>query len=44
MNDKFKGVIEHVMETFHDLLAEEPELPSGSDSSRGVITPLANAS
>ena len=24
MNDEFMGVIEHVMESFHDLLAEEP--------------------
>ena len=39
MNDKFKGVIEHVMETFHDLLAEEPESPSGSDSNRGSHHP-----
>ena len=28
-------MIEHVAESFHDLLAEEPESPSGSDSSRG---------
>ena len=34
-NDEFMAVIEHIMESFHDLLAEEPELPSGSDSSRG---------
>ena len=34
MNDEFMGVIEHVAESFHDLLAEEPESPSGSDSSR----------
>ena len=33
------GVIEHVMESFHDLLAEELELPSGSDSSRGSHHP-----
>ena len=34
MNNKFMGVIEHVMESFHDLLIEELESPSGSDSSR----------
>ena len=43
-NDEFMGVIEHVMESFHDLLAEEPESPYGSNSSRGAITPLVNAS
>ena len=39
MNDEFMGVIEHVVESFHDLLAEEPESPSGSDSSRGSHHP-----
>ena len=43
-NDEFVGVIKHVAESFHDLLAEEPESPSGSDSSRGAIIPLVNAS
>ena len=43
-NDEFVGVIEHVVESFHDLLVEEPKLPSSSDSSRGTITPLVNAS
>ena len=38
-NDKFMGVIEHIMESFHDLLVEELELPSGSDSSRGSHHP-----
>ena len=38
-NDEFMGVIEHVVESFHDLLVEEPELPSGSDSSRGSHHP-----
>ena len=33
------GVIEHVAESFHDLLAEEPESPSSSDSSRGSHHP-----
>ena len=34
-NNEFVGVIEHVMESFHNLLIEELESPSGSDSSRG---------
>ena len=38
-NVKFVGVIEHVMESFHDLLIEEPESPSGSDCSRGSHHP-----
>ena len=38
-NDEFMGVIEHVVESFHDLLVEEPESPSGSDSSRGSHHP-----
>ena len=38
-NDEFMGVIEHIMESFHDLLVEEPESPSGSDSSRGSHHP-----
>jgi len=38
-NDEFVGVIEHVIESFHDLLAEEPKSPSGSDSSRGSHHP-----
>ena len=33
------GVIEHVAESFHDLLAEEPESPFGSNSSRGSHHP-----
>ena len=43
-SDEFMGVLEHILESFHDLLAEEPESLSGSDSSRGAITPLVNAS
>ena len=39
MNDKFVGVIEHVMESFHDLLVEEQESPFGSNSSRGSHHP-----
>ena len=34
-NDEFMGVIEHVAESFHDLLVEEPESLSSSNSSRG---------
>ena len=33
------GVIEHVAESFHDLLVEESKLPSSSDSSRGSHHP-----
>ena len=39
MNDKFMGVIEYVMESFHDLLIEEPESPTISNSSRGSHHP-----
>ena len=39
MNDEFVGMIEYVTETFHDLLAEESESPSSSDSSRGSHHP-----
>ena len=35
MNNEFVGMIEHIMESLHDLLVEEPGSPSGSDSSRG---------
>ena len=38
-NNEFMGVIKYIMESFHDLLAEEPESPSGSDSSRGSHHP-----
>ena len=38
-NDEFMGVNEHVAESFHDLLAEEPESPSCSDSIRGSHHP-----
>ena len=34
-NNEFVGVIEHIMESFHDLLVEEPKWPFGSNSSRG---------
>ena len=33
-NDEFMGVIEHIVESFHDLLIEELDSPSGSNSSR----------
>ena len=39
MNNEFVGVIEHVVESFYDLLAEEPGSPSGSNSSRGSHHP-----
>ena len=39
VNNEFVGVIKHIMESFHDLLVEEPESPSGSDSSRGSHHP-----
>ena len=39
MNDEFMGVIEHIVKSFHDLLAEELESPSGSDSNRGSHHP-----
>ena len=39
MNDEFVGVIEHVTKSFHDVLIEEPESPSGSDSSMGSHHP-----
>jgi len=38
-NNEFVGVIEHIVESFHDLLAEELGSPSGSDSSRGSQHP-----
>jgi len=43
-NNEFVGVIEHVAESFHDLLLEEPESPSGSDSSRGSHHPSRECS
>ena len=39
MNDKFVGMTEYVVESFHDLLARESESPSDSDSSRGSHHP-----
>ena len=38
-NNKIVGGIEHVAECFHDLLVEEPESPSSSNSSRGSHHP-----
>jgi len=39
VNDNFVGVIEHITESFHDLLVEESESPSSSYSSRGSHYP-----
>jgi len=38
-NNEFMGVIEHVTESLHNLLTEEPGLSSDSDSSRGSHHP-----
>ena len=38
-NDEFMGMTEYVMQSFHDLLAGESELPSNSDSSKGSHHP-----
>ena len=38
-NNEFVGVIEHIMESLHNLLTEEPGSSSGSDSSRGSHHP-----
>ena len=38
-NDEFMGVIEHIVESFHDLLAEELESLSCSNSGRGSLHP-----
>ena len=38
-NDEFMGMTEYVVESFHDLLAGELELPFNSDSSRGSHHP-----
>ena len=43
-NNEFMGVIEHITESIHDLLAEEPGSPSGSNSSGGSQHPSLNAS
>ena len=43
-NDEFMGMIKHIAESFHDLLIEEPESPSGSDSNREAIIPPVNVS
>ena len=39
VNNEFVGMIESIMESLHGLLAEEPGLDSGSDSSRGSDHP-----
>ena len=38
-SNEFVGVIEHVTESFHNLLAEEPESLSSSDFGRGSHHP-----
>ena len=38
-NNEFIWVIEHIMESLHNLLIEEPGSSSGSDSSRGSHHP-----
>ena len=38
-NDRFVGMTEYVVESFHDLLVRETESPSTSDSSRGSHHP-----
>ena len=39
MNNKFMGVIEHIIESLHNLLIEEPGSSFGSNSSRGSHHP-----
>ena len=39
MNDEFVGMTEYVVESFHDLLAEDSESLSDSDFSRGSHHP-----
>ena len=39
VNNEFMGVIEHVTESLHNLLTEEPRSSSSSDSSRGSHQP-----
>ena len=39
VNNEFMGVIEHITESLHNLLIEEPGLSSDSDSSRGSYHP-----
>ena len=39
MNDEFIGMTEYATESFHDLLTEETESPSSSDSSWGSHHP-----
>ena len=38
-NDEFVGMTEYITESFHDLITEESESPSSSDSSRGSHHP-----
>ena len=39
VNNEFVGMIEYVVESFHDLLMEEVEWPSSYNSSRGSHHP-----
>ena len=39
MNNEFMGVIEHITDSLHNLLIEEPGSSSGSNSSRGSHHP-----
>ena len=39
INNEFLGLIEHIIESLHNLLAEEPGSSSGSNSSRGSHHP-----
>ena len=39
MNDRFVGMTEYIVESFHDLITGESESPSGSDSSKGSHHP-----
>ena len=39
MNNEFVGLTKYIMESFHDVLADETELPSTSNSSRGSHHP-----
>ena len=44
VNNKFVGMIESITESLHGLLAEGSGSDSSSDSDRGAIIPLGNAS
>ena len=42
MNDEFMGMTKYIAKSFHDLLAEDLESLSDSDSTGGAITPREN--